>query len=147
MKTNQFFKDEEAVSPVIGVILMVAITVILAAVIGAFVFGMGPPQTAPDIHFSNVRFDSTNDLIEATVVGSGNVTTTSLAIKYSVEGSWTSDTLEVADFVGSPVTIGGGEIMSYSCAASPANAGDEVKIVLTHTPTGSNLLDMTVRAQ
>ena len=28
-------------SPVIGVILMVAITVILAAVIGAFVFGMG----------------------------------------------------------------------------------------------------------
>ena len=30
----------EAVSPVIGVILMVAITVILAAVIAAFVFGM-----------------------------------------------------------------------------------------------------------
>jgi flagellin-like protein len=33
-------KTEEAVSPVIGVILMVAITVILAAVIAAFVFGM-----------------------------------------------------------------------------------------------------------
>ncbi|HTY52730.1 MAG TPA: type IV pilin N-terminal domain-containing protein [Methanomicrobiales archaeon] len=33
-------KKEEAVSPVIGVILMVAITVILAAVIAAFVFGM-----------------------------------------------------------------------------------------------------------
>ena len=42
MKANQkFSKDEEAVSPVIGVILMVAITVILAAVIAAFVFGMG----------------------------------------------------------------------------------------------------------
>ena len=36
-----FKKGEDAVSPVIGVILMVAITVILAAVIGAFVFGMG----------------------------------------------------------------------------------------------------------
>jgi flagellin-like protein len=35
-----FMKNEEAVSPVIGVILMVAITVILAAVIAAFVFGM-----------------------------------------------------------------------------------------------------------
>ncbi|MDD1665403.1 MAG: type IV pilin N-terminal domain-containing protein [Methanomicrobiales archaeon] len=34
------FRREEAVSPVIGVILMVAITVILAAVIAAFVFGM-----------------------------------------------------------------------------------------------------------
>jgi archaeal type IV pilus assembly protein PilA len=33
-------KNENAVSPVIGVILMVAITVILAAVIAAFVFGM-----------------------------------------------------------------------------------------------------------
>ena len=37
----RFVKSEEAVSPVIGVILMVAITVILAAVIAAFVFNMG----------------------------------------------------------------------------------------------------------
>jgi flagellin-like protein len=35
-----YLKREDAVSPVIGVILMVAITVILAAVIAAFVFGM-----------------------------------------------------------------------------------------------------------
>jgi len=42
MKANRkFSKDEDAVSPVIGVILMVAITVILAAVIASFVFGMG----------------------------------------------------------------------------------------------------------
>jgi flagellin-like protein len=36
----QYVKRDDAVSPVIGVILMVAITVILAAVIAAFVFGM-----------------------------------------------------------------------------------------------------------
>ena len=35
-------EDERAVSPVIGVILMVAITVILAAVIAAFVLDIGP---------------------------------------------------------------------------------------------------------
>ncbi|MFA0822575.1 MAG: type IV pilin [Methanomethylovorans sp.] len=46
-KANQFLEEEGAVSPVIGVILMVAITVILAAVIAAFVFGMGPPEQAP----------------------------------------------------------------------------------------------------
>ncbi|MUV61190.1 type IV pilin [Halobacterium sp. CBA1126] len=34
-------KDERGVSPVIGVILMVAITVILAAVIASFVLGFG----------------------------------------------------------------------------------------------------------
>ncbi len=38
-------ENEEAVSPVIGVILMVAITVILAAVIAAFVFGMAGTST------------------------------------------------------------------------------------------------------
>ena len=36
----RYNSNEEAVSPVIGVILMVAITVILAAVIAVFVFGM-----------------------------------------------------------------------------------------------------------
>lgn len=42
--------EEEAVSPVIGVILMVAIVVILAAVIAAFVFGMaGSSTTAKNI--------------------------------------------------------------------------------------------------
>ncbi|PGF18251.1 type IV pilin [Natrinema sp. CBA1119] len=39
--------DERAVSPVIGVILMVAITVILAAVIAAFVLDMGSNQSSP----------------------------------------------------------------------------------------------------
>jgi hypothetical protein len=33
-------RDDDAVSPVIGVILMISITVILAAVIASFVFGM-----------------------------------------------------------------------------------------------------------
>lgn len=36
----KMMKNEEGVSPVIGVILMVAITVILAAVIAVFVFGL-----------------------------------------------------------------------------------------------------------
>lgn len=47
--TNKLIGDEEerAVSPVIGVILMVAITVILAAVIAAFVLDIGPGDTDP----------------------------------------------------------------------------------------------------
>ena len=38
---STFETDDRGVSPVIGVILMVAITVILAAVIGTFVLGLG----------------------------------------------------------------------------------------------------------
>lgn len=46
--------DDDAVSPVIGVILMVAITVILAAVIASFVLGLGDTasQTTPQASFS-----------------------------------------------------------------------------------------------
>jgi flagellin-like protein len=45
--------NEEAVSPVIGVILMVAITVILAAVIAAFVFGLaGTTSTTKNVGYT-----------------------------------------------------------------------------------------------
>jgi len=40
-RNDRHTSDERAVSPVIGVILMVAITVILAAVIGSFVIDLG----------------------------------------------------------------------------------------------------------
>ena len=56
-KTN----NESAVSPVIGVILMVAITVILAAVIAAFVFGMvGTMQTTKVIAVTVKQVNTTS---------------------------------------------------------------------------------------
>ena len=53
MELKQLFADDSAVSPVIGVILMVAITVILAAVIGSFVLNLGGSlqQSAPQASF------------------------------------------------------------------------------------------------
>ena len=53
MEIKQLFTDDDAVSPVIGVILMVAITVILAAVIATFVLGLGDQvsNTAPQASF------------------------------------------------------------------------------------------------
>ena len=47
-----FRKDEKAVSPVIGVILMVAITVILAAAIGSSVFSKGTAEAAPQANLN-----------------------------------------------------------------------------------------------
>ncbi|HET6399612.1 MAG TPA: type IV pilin N-terminal domain-containing protein [Candidatus Thermoplasmatota archaeon] len=55
MKANQAFKaNEEAVSPVIGVILMVAITVVLAAVVFVLVTRLAgnSNDAAPQISFS-----------------------------------------------------------------------------------------------
>lgn len=58
MKANRKFKkDEEAVSAVIGVILMVAITVAIAATVYVYVSGMlgGGTQKTPDIAFTKVN--------------------------------------------------------------------------------------------
>ena len=69
----KFRENEDAVSPVIGVILMVAITVILAAVIAAFVFGMGSSvQTQKTVGLS-LQKDQT--ALQVTVLGGPDLPT------------------------------------------------------------------------
>ena len=72
MNIKQLFDDDSAVSPVIGVILMVAITVILAAVIATFVLGLGDSvsNTAPQASFS-VDYDSSEDPSEIDITHDG----------------------------------------------------------------------------
>ncbi|MDI9610447.1 MAG: type IV pilin N-terminal domain-containing protein [Archaeoglobales archaeon] len=65
--------DEKGVSPVIGVILMVAITVILAAVIASFVFGLGgtvKPVKTPGFSVSREAVDNVS--IVLTSMGGAN---------------------------------------------------------------------------
>lgn len=56
MELKRLFTDERAVAPVVAVILLVAIAVILAAVIGTFALGLGEEvqNTAPQ---ASVLFD------------------------------------------------------------------------------------------
>lgn len=58
MKRIKSLKNEEAVSPVIGVILMVVITVIIAAILAVFAFGIGGPQKSPEV---NLKFTAVID--------------------------------------------------------------------------------------
>ncbi|WP_407357188.1 type IV pilin [Methanolobus sp. WCC5] len=89
-KANQFLKGEDAVSPVIGVILMVAITVILAAVIAAFVFGMGPPEQAPQasLRASADTFTTNNtDVIKIEHQGGDEIVLKSANTRVVVDGT------------------------------------------------------------
>jgi flagellin-like protein len=63
MNIRNLFTDDDAVSPVIGVILMVAITVILAAVIGAFVLDLGQGQEkSPSASFDFEQTSESRDI-------------------------------------------------------------------------------------
>ena len=87
-KANNFLKEEDAVSPVIGVILMVAITVILAAVIAAFVFGMGPPEAAPQAAVrGSAATIGTNTTIKLEHQGGDPIIFTSANTKITMDGN------------------------------------------------------------
>ncbi|WP_406656603.1 type IV pilin N-terminal domain-containing protein [Methanolobus sp. ZRKC2] len=90
-KANQFLKEEDAVSPVIGVILMVAITVILAAVIAAFVFGMGPPEQAPQASLRSSATESTGstqvNIVMLEHQGGDEIVLSSTNTKFLIDGN------------------------------------------------------------
>jgi len=93
MKFKQLLTDDDAVSPVIGVILMVAITVILAAVIASFVLGLGDQQeTAPNVSF-NFDYDVSNDELTITKSGGDSVAGESVYIRgpNPDPGGWTAN--------------------------------------------------------
>ncbi|MFC6991961.1 type IV pilin N-terminal domain-containing protein [Haladaptatus sp. GCM10025707] len=86
MQLKQLFTEEDAVSPVIGVILMVAITVILAAVIGTFVLGLGDQvgNTAPQASFEFDYTDDTNaDTLAITHSSGDKIKGADLTVKWS----------------------------------------------------------------
>jgi archaeal type IV pilus assembly protein PilA len=68
MDLKKLFKNNDAVSPVIGVILMVAITVILAAAIGSSVFGQGTTNPAPKANINIKAIDAYSTSSPATVI-------------------------------------------------------------------------------
>jgi flagellin-like protein len=94
MNLKSIFTDDEAVSPVIGVILMVAITVILAAVIGTFVLGLGDQvqSTSPQASFNFDFTDNdagTSDELDVTHDGGDSISANELA--FAVSGATADD--------------------------------------------------------
>jgi hypothetical protein len=83
MQVGGVLSDEAAVSTVISVVLMVAVTVTLAAVVGAFVFGFDEPQeTAPQAEFEFEKVDqpSGHDEVVVTHANGESVQNTNLYI-------------------------------------------------------------------
>jgi flagellin-like protein len=101
MQLKQLFTEDRGVSPVIGVILMVAITVILAAVIGTFVLNLGSsvqqsaPQASMDFDYDtsattvNITH-STGDSLEEGQVSISESDTTNNLTKATDDGTYTA---------------------------------------------------------
>ena len=138
MNIKKLLTDDEAVSPVIGVILMVAITVILAAVIGTFVLGLGDQvqSTAPQASFT---FDYNQDgggasEAQAVITHDGGDSVPSVQLQTIVDGtdvptatgySYTASGWSGDVAAGSTVTV------QVGSAADTSWAGEELRVVWT----------------
>lgn len=94
MDLKQLINDDDAVSPVIGVILMVAITVILAAVIASFVLGLGDQaqQQTPQASFSFDFSEGSPNELDITHDGGDTITANELYVRGSSLGTGNTGT-------------------------------------------------------
>jgi flagellin-like protein len=138
-KIKAILDDDRGVSPVIGVILMVAITVILAAVIGTFVLGLGDSlQQAPQSQIS-VASDSTNSL---NISHNGGDPLPQSEILINVDGNDNT-----SDFYGN--VSGSDDVFNVgeSMYTKSPEFGDTVTVTVIHEPSESILLEKEVDVQ
>lgn len=130
--SNLFNKDDRGVSPVIGVILMVAITVILAAVIGTFVLGLGDSlnDTAPQASFTVDSADSSNINITKTGGESIEASDLTVSINGTREGQFSEGSWLTGESRGMPV--------------NNATVNNEETVRIIHDPSGNTIFQQTV---
>jgi flagellin-like protein len=141
MQLKNLFADEDAVSPVIGVILMVAITVILAAVIGAFVLGIGSNQeSAPQ---ASMEFNYANSGNDVTVVHGGGESIDGSQLSINFDGSGCTVNTAGGISAGSNIVDdsgGGGSACTHGISSGnqltitwTASSGDSSQIIAEST--------------
>lgn len=134
--------DSRAVSPVIGVILMIAITVVLSAVVGTFVLGM-TDSVEQDVT-AGVTVAQTDNTTTVTWIARGDATSISVggvAIDGAADGSgpyYVSDT-EQLNHVGEKVVIGDLEAGTTLTIVAASNQTDTRSVIRTVTvrPAGA----------
>lgn len=105
MQLKQFLGSDEdrAVSPVIGVVLMLTATVIIGGVVASFVTGMGSGmESAPQASFN---FDYDDGASNVTITHEGGATIAADQLEVKVTGNNT-DTIDVSNKVGDSVSTG-----------------------------------------
>jgi len=102
-------ESEDAVSPVIGVILMVAITVILAAVIAAFVFGLVSGISKTKTIAATARQVGTSSIVVTWMGGPDNAMVSYWNASITASGSSTPNIFNnTGNTVGNSTTLGWG---------------------------------------
>ncbi|WP_425492262.1 type IV pilin [Halovivax gelatinilyticus] len=130
--------DKRAVSPVIGVILMVAITVILAAVIAAFVMDIGPgSESTPN---SQIDISVDDDTISFSHDGGDSFQAEDVVVNIQGEDA-------NKDFPTTQSSFGVGDHESVDASGFSGSAdldGETVTVQLVHEPSDGIIVSSSV---
>ncbi|HUR62116.1 MAG TPA: type IV pilin [Candidatus Thermoplasmatota archaeon] len=142
MKANQAFKaNDEAVSPVIGVILMVAITVVLAAVVFVLVSNLskGANTASPQVAFTKDE-NGANPGGSLTVV---SVTNGPILLKNVVLGG-TAVAADGGNCKINNVAIATTKALEASTGTATLKAGDQISCAAGGTPAATGIGTITI---
>jgi flagellin-like protein len=155
MDFKKLFMNNKAVSPVIGVILMVAITVILAAAIGSAVFGQGTAQSAPQANLDVQSGGLSSDTIALASIkiehlGGDliNFATTSTKIMVSIDGGTSKQVLGTSQAALGIVSVGDVKTLALTDVATNTiliASGNTVNIKIIDLATNQLICDKNVR--
>ncbi len=145
---KKFLRDQRGVSPVIGVILMVAITVVMGAVVAGFVYGyLGTSTKAPTVVLSVI--DDPTDSVSLLIKHSGGELVAAADWKCSITpGKESSSDFDYQTETGS-VEISTGTVLDVgnntTNATSPvAIAAGWYHVIAVHVVSDAILLDTNV---
>ena len=143
---KKFLRDQRGVSPVIGVILMVAITVVMGAVVAGFVYGyLGTTTKAPNVAISVL--DNPTDNTSIVVKHSGGESIGANEWKCSVtagkesSSDFTSQTETGAVAISTGTTL---DVDYITTNGSTSIATGWYHVVAVHVPSDAILLDTNV---
>lgn len=167
LELPQLNETDRAVSPVIGVILMVAITVILAAVIGSFVLGLGDqldsqgPQVSLGVSAGTNTSDTGETLLRINHNNGPSLQTANLKVTVrnntdnSLVGSFLADgSIEDSFPASANVSVNGGSSSAFGpgdqlqlnedSSNGVLQTGTQYRIIITDTQSDGTLVDTTI---
>ena len=143
---DKFLRDQRGVSPVIGVILMVAVTVVMGAVVAGFVYGyIGTATKAPNVVLS--VSDDPTDQVSLLRKHSGGESVVANDWKCSVTAGKESATDFTSQTETGAVAISTGTTLDVdyiTTNGTTAIAAGWYHVVAVHVPSDAILLDTNV---
>lgn len=145
-------RDEEGVSSVLGVVLMVAVTIVLAAIIGTYVLGIGGDLTdsSPSASFEISSSENNGNATVAIIHGGGdNVDAESLEVTIGEHTVYTDGSKQTP----SDITVDNGwdgrqvttsDRLNIQGNNSAIEAGDLILVVWSGEDSSSILAEETV---